>query len=63
MPGHKGDTDTALAGQDITEIEGADVLYSPSGIILESERNAEALFKKRMECAIMLEVARLAEEE
>lgn len=43
MPGHKG-----LGGEmerlDITEIRGADVLYASSGIIRESERNAEALF-------------------
>ena len=29
---------------DITEITGADVLYHPTGIILESEGNAAALF-------------------
>lgn len=40
MPGHKGVGATA----DITEIDGADVLYSPKGIILESEQNASTLF-------------------
>ena len=40
MPGHKGSAD----GADITEIPGADVLYHPTGIILESEGNAAALF-------------------
>ncbi len=41
MPGHKG-----LFGHphDITEIDGADVLYSPSGIIKESENCAAELF-------------------
>ena len=29
---------------DITEIDGADVLYGASGIIRESEENAAALF-------------------
>lgn len=41
MPGHKGTG--GLAG-DITEIEGADSLYAPSGIIRESEENAGILF-------------------
>lgn len=40
MPGHKG----IGAPNDITEIDGADVLYSPNGIIAESERNASYLF-------------------
>lgn len=40
MPGHKGH---AFPG-DITEIEGADSLYAPSGIIAESEKNASLLF-------------------
>ncbi|MBR2459684.1 MAG: aminotransferase class V-fold PLP-dependent enzyme [Clostridia bacterium] len=45
MPGHKGRT--SLLGcepLDITEIPGADVLYSADGIIAESENNASALF-------------------
>ena len=41
MPGHKG---KGAYSRDITEISGADVLYSPRGIILDSERNAAALF-------------------
>lgn len=42
MPGHKG----ADYGNenDVTEIDGADVLYSAKGIILESERNATEIF-------------------
>ncbi len=45
MPGHKGlDLEFCDAKYDITEIDGADVLYSPRGIILESERNAKELF-------------------
>lgn len=39
MPGHKGE-----APFDITEIEGADVLYKAEGIIAESEKNASVLF-------------------
>ena len=42
MPGHKGKGFPESA--DITEIPGADVLYHPTGIILESERNAASLF-------------------
>ena len=44
MPGHKGQGALGIEAFDITEIEGADVLYSPSGIIAESEENATALF-------------------
>ena len=44
MPGHKGRTLTGPEKADITEIEGADVLYSARGIIRESEENAAALF-------------------
>lgn len=40
MPGHKG----CLMQEDITEIEGADSLYAPFGIIAESEENASRLF-------------------
>lgn len=43
MPGHKGNG--ALAEEfDITEIEGADVLYAASGIIKESQEIASSLF-------------------
>lgn len=45
MPGHKGRG--AAERLDITEIPGADVLYHPTGIILESERNASRLFGSR----------------
>lgn len=44
MPGHKGESFLGLEKFDITEIEGADVLYSPAGIIAESQKNASALF-------------------
>ena len=44
MPGHKGRNVLGLEQADITEIPGADVLYHPTDIILESERNAAALF-------------------
>lgn len=43
MPGHKGLGET-LAEYDITEISGADSLYSASGIIMESEKQASLLF-------------------
>ena len=49
MPGHKGRSILGPEGFDITEIPGADVLYHPTGIILESERNAAALFAKTKE--------------
>lgn len=42
MPGHKGKGE--IEKYDITEVEGADVLYSAKGVILESEENASALF-------------------
>ncbi len=44
MPGHKGKGRLGCERWDITEICGADELYSPSGIILESENNASRLF-------------------
>ena len=44
MPGHKGVSFFGVEKYDITEINGADVLYSPSGIIAESMANATALF-------------------
>ena len=37
MPGHKGVGELGLEAYDITEISGADVLYSANGIIEESE--------------------------
>ena len=42
MPGHKGAGE--IEKYDITEISGADVLYSADGIINESENNATSLF-------------------
>lgn len=44
MPGHKGKSGMGAESLDITEIPGADVLYHPRGIILESENNAASLF-------------------
>jgi len=44
MPGHKGAATIGCEGLDITEIDGADVLYHSAGIIRESEENAAALF-------------------
>ncbi len=44
MPGHKGKSFLGCEKYDITEIDGADVLYSAEGIIKESEENASALF-------------------
>ena len=45
MPGHKGRTIFGPESADITEIEGADVLYRAQGIIRESEKNAASLFE------------------
>ncbi|MBO5355010.1 MAG: aminotransferase class V-fold PLP-dependent enzyme [Clostridia bacterium] len=44
MPGHKGAPLLGCECRDITEIAGADSLFEASGIILESEQNASALF-------------------
>ncbi|MDO4962422.1 MAG: amino acid decarboxylase [Eubacteriales bacterium] len=44
MPGHKGVSVLGPECLDITEIDGADVLYGGDGIIAESEANAAALF-------------------
>lgn len=44
MPGHKGRSFLGLEHLDITEIEGADSLYEPSGIVAQSEANASQLF-------------------
>jgi len=44
MPGHKGKKIIGPESKDITEIYGADVLYSPSGIIKESQENAARIF-------------------
>ena len=44
VPGHKGKGYFGFEKYDLTEIDGADDLYTPSGIILESENNASKLF-------------------
>lgn len=44
MPGHKGKDLLGFERYDITEIDGADVLYRAEGIIRESEENAARLF-------------------
>ena len=44
MPGHKGVGPLGCEGYDITEINGADVLYSADGIIAESEDNLSLLY-------------------
>ena len=44
MPGHKGASFLGCEALDITEVAGADDLHTAEGIILESERNASALF-------------------
>lgn len=44
MPGHKGVGALGAAALDITEIDGAGELYSPGGVISESEANASRLF-------------------
>ena len=44
MPGHKGEGPLGIESMDITEVLGADVLYSADGIIAESEQNATELF-------------------
>lgn len=44
MPGHKGNPVLGPEALDITEIEGADVLYSAQGILLESQARAAELF-------------------
>lgn len=44
MPGHKGKAFLGPEALDLTEIEGADVLYRSRGIIRRSEENGAALF-------------------
>lgn len=44
MPGHKGQGALGVEAWDITEIDGADVLYSAAGIIARSEAAAASLF-------------------
>ena len=45
MPGHKGHL--GLGKMDITEIDGADYLHLPTGIINESEQIATSLFESQ----------------
>ena len=44
MPGHKGVSSLGFEPLDITEIDGADELFTASGIIAESEKNASEIF-------------------
>ena len=44
MPGHKGKEFIGCERQDITEIDGADVLSHADGIIKKSQENATKLF-------------------
>ena len=44
MPGHKGVAFLGFEAFDVTEINGADELYAPDGIIRKSEENATHLF-------------------
>lgn len=44
MPGHKGAGILGFEGMDLTEIYGADELFTAEGIIKESEQNASSLF-------------------
>lgn len=44
MPAHKGQLFLGCEPFDITEIGGADELFSPEGIIAESEKNASEIF-------------------
>ena len=44
MPGHKGRSLLGFEPLDLTEIQGADELYQPEGIIAQSEANATKLF-------------------
>ncbi len=47
MPGHKGTGFLGCEHLDITEVSGADDLFCPNGIILQSEKNASKLFQSR----------------
>lgn len=44
MPGHKGRGELGCEALDITEVRGADVLYSAEGVIEESENNLTSLY-------------------
>ncbi len=47
MPGHKGVSVLGAEALDITEVDGADELFTPDGIIAESEANASRIFGSR----------------
>ncbi len=47
MPGHKGRAYIGFEKYDITEVEGADILYSAEGVLKESMENASCLFGTR----------------
>lgn len=44
MPGHKGVSVLGCENYDITEVKGADELFAPQSIILQSEKNARDIF-------------------
>ena len=44
MPGHKGNGPLGVERYDLTEIDGADDLFSPDGIIARSEAQASEIF-------------------
>lgn len=44
MPGHKGKSFLGFEPFDLTEIDGADELFAPDGIIAQSEKNASDSF-------------------
>ncbi len=44
VPGHKGVGDLGYEKYDLTEVDGADVLYRGNGIIRQSEDNATSIF-------------------
>lgn len=50
MPGHKGQSFLGCENWDITEVQGADVLYEDEGILGESQQNATALFSTGRTC-------------
>ena len=47
MPGHKGKAMLGFEPYDLTEIDGADDLMAPDGIIAQSEAEASRLFGAR----------------
>ena len=50
MPGHKGKKVLFAEQFDITEIDGADNLSAPDGIIKQSEQNSATLFGAKKTC-------------